>query len=56
MYRPSRGGLGGGKDQELRSRCQAEGRWLITQDLEFSDARQLQPGTGAGLVLVLNQA
>ena len=45
-------GLVGRKDQEIWSRCQAEGRLLITQDLDFSDARQFQPGTHAGLVLV----
>ena len=45
-------GLVGRKDQEIWNRCQAEGRLLITQDLDFSDARQFQPGTHAGLVLV----
>jgi hypothetical protein len=28
------------------------GRFLITQDLDFSDARRYQPGTHAGLLLV----
>ena len=30
----------------------AEGRFLITQDLDFSDTRQFAPGTHAGLLLV----
>jgi predicted nuclease of predicted toxin-antitoxin system len=30
-------GLVGRKDQEIWSRCQAEDRLLITQDLDFSD-------------------
>ncbi|MBV9491495.1 MAG: DUF5615 family PIN-like protein [Verrucomicrobia bacterium] len=42
----------GRKDQEIWSRCQTEGRLLITQDLDFSDVRQFQPGTHAGIVLV----
>lgn len=29
-----------------------EGRFLITQDLDFSDTRQLAPGTHAGLLRV----
>ena len=45
-------GLVGRKDQEIWSRCQTEGRLFITQDLDFSDVRQFQPGTHAGIVLV----
>jgi predicted nuclease of predicted toxin-antitoxin system len=45
-------GLVGRRDQEIWSHCQAEGRLLITQDLDFSDVRQFQPGTHARLVLV----
>jgi hypothetical protein len=29
-----------------------KGRFLITQDLDFSDTRQFAPGTHAGLLLV----
>jgi hypothetical protein len=29
-----------------------EGRFFITQDLDFSDVRQFQPGTHPGLLLV----
>ncbi len=32
--------------------AQAEGRFLITQDLDFSDVRRFQPGTHHGLLLV----
>ena len=45
-------GLVGRKDQEIWSRCQTEGRLIITQDLDFSDVRQFQPGTHGGSVLV----
>lgn len=32
--------------------AQAAGRFLITQDLSFSDARRYAPGTHAGLLLM----
>jgi predicted nuclease of predicted toxin-antitoxin system len=32
--------------------AQREGRFLITQDLDFSDVRHHEPGTHAGVVLV----
>lgn len=32
--------------------AQSEGRFLITQDLDFSDARKFEPGTHHGLLLV----
>ena len=32
--------------------AQAGGRFLITQDLDFSDARKYAPGTHQGLLLV----
>jgi predicted nuclease of predicted toxin-antitoxin system len=45
-------GLAGREDQEIWSAAQAEHRLLITQDLDFSDVRQFQPGTHHGLMLV----
>lgn len=45
-------GLVGCADAELWSVVCTEGRFLITQDLDFSDARRFQPGTHAGLLLI----
>lgn len=44
--------LGGRPDAELWQAVLAENRFLITQDLDFSDARQFVPGTHPGLLLV----
>ena len=35
-----------------RGAARHEERFLITQDLDFSDVRQFKPGTHAGLLLV----
>ena len=45
-------GLGGHGDADVWAAAQAEARFLITQDLDFSDARRFAPGTHAGLLLV----
>ena len=45
-------GLRGKDDADVWAAAQAEGRLLITQDLDFSDARTFAPGTHAGLFLV----
>ncbi|MBL9188049.1 MAG: DUF5615 family PIN-like protein [Opitutaceae bacterium] len=45
-------GLQGHPDNDVWSAAQSEGRFLITQDLDFSDVRQFCPGTHAGLLLV----
>jgi len=45
-------GLAGHDDPDLWAAAQAAGRFLITQDLDFSDARKFQPGTHHGLLLV----
>jgi len=45
-------GLTGRTDREIWTRCQFEDRLLITQDLDFSDSRKLQPGSHAGIVIV----
>jgi len=44
--------LGGCVDAEVWSAAQREQRLLVTQDLDFSDARQFAPGTHHGIVLV----
>ena len=45
-------GLTGRSDREIWGAAQAESRLLITQDLDFSDIRQLAPGSHAGLLLI----
>ncbi len=45
-------GLTGRPDTDVWQAAQAEGRFLITQDLDFSDVRRFVPGTHHG-VLVL---
>jgi hypothetical protein len=44
--------LAGRGDNEVWQAAQSGSRFLITQDLDFSDARQFAPGTHAGLLLV----
>lgn len=45
-------GLTGRPDPAIWLAAQLNGRFLITQDLDFSDLRQFEPGTHAGLLLV----
>lgn len=45
-------GLKGSPDGEIWRAARHDGRFLITQDLDFSDVRQFEPGTHAGLLLV----
>jgi len=45
-------GLAGHHDPDIWAAAQAAGRFLITQDLDFSDVRQFQPGTHPGLLLI----
>jgi predicted nuclease of predicted toxin-antitoxin system len=45
-------GLAGHDDPDVWAAAQVAGRFLITQDLDFSDARKFQPGTHHGLLLV----
>ena len=42
----------GSTDREIWRMAQAEERFLITQDLDFSDARRFVPGMHHGLLLV----
>jgi predicted nuclease of predicted toxin-antitoxin system len=44
--------LSGAKDHSLWEAAQRESRFLITQDLDFSDIRRFAPGTHCGLLLV----
>jgi predicted nuclease of predicted toxin-antitoxin system len=44
--------LGGSADAEVWRAAKAEGRFLITQDLDFSDIRHFAPGTHYGLLLL----
>lgn len=45
-------GLGGQHDSVVWDAAQKAGRFLITQDLDFSDIRRFAPGTHEGLLLV----
>ena len=44
--------LAGQTDAAIWAAVQSEQRFLITQDLDFSDVRRFQPGGHAGLLLV----
>lgn len=45
-------GLTSRPDGEVWDAARAAGRFLITQDLDFSDMRRFQPGTHPGILLV----
>src|SRR5690606_5420820 len=45
-------GMQGKPDTDVWNAAQREGRYLITQDLDFSDVRKFKPGTHVGLLLV----
>lgn len=45
-------GLRGQADEGVWQAAQKAGRFLITQDLDFSDVRKFSPGTHHGLMLV----
>ncbi len=45
-------GIVGHADSDVWKAAQSSGRFLITQDLDFSDVRQFAPGTHHGLMLV----
>ena len=44
--------MAGRNDDVVWAAAQAAGRFLVTQDLDFSDARKYSPGTHEGLLLV----
>jgi predicted nuclease of predicted toxin-antitoxin system len=45
-------GLGGYPDDQIWRAAQREGRFLIRQDLDFSDVRRFVPGTHYGILLI----
>jgi predicted nuclease of predicted toxin-antitoxin system len=45
-------GMEGWTDPDIWERVQQETRFLITQDLDFSDVRRFAPGTHQGILLV----
>ena len=45
-------GLAGKSDDEIWKTAQNESRFLLTQDLDFSDFRKFVPGTHHGILLV----
>lgn len=52
VHTPRDEGLTGAEDARIWESAQAEKRFLITQDLDFSDVRRFEPGTHAGILLV----
>jgi len=44
--------LSGGSDRDVWEAAQRGARFLITQDLDFSDLRRFAPGTHCGILLV----
>jgi len=44
--------LGGRSDEDVWAAAQAEGRLLVTHDLDFSDTRKFEPGKHAGVLIV----
>ena len=44
--------LGGSADPIVFSAAQSEGRFLVTQDLDFSNVNQFRPGSHFGVMLV----
>jgi predicted nuclease of predicted toxin-antitoxin system len=45
-------GLAGHSDDDVWAAVQRSGRFLFTQDLDFSDARKFTPGTHPGMLLI----
>jgi len=45
-------GLSGASDERVWDRVVAEGRFLITLDLDFSDLRRFPPGSHPGILLI----
>jgi predicted nuclease of predicted toxin-antitoxin system len=45
-------GLSGHADSDVWQGAQSDGRFFITQDLDFSDIRSFTPGTHHGLLLL----
>jgi len=52
VHTTSSEGLTGRADLDIWEAAQAESRFLITQDLDFSDIRRFTPGSHAGVLLV----
>lgn len=44
--------LGERSDEDVWAAVQSEGRFLVTHDLDFSDARKFRPGSHAGVLIV----
>jgi predicted nuclease of predicted toxin-antitoxin system len=52
VHTPLDEGLVGHADSEIWQAAQSESRFLITQDLDFSDTRVFAPGTHHGVLLL----
>ena len=44
--------LGGRSDEDVWAAAQAEGRLLVTHDLDFADTRKFEPRKHAGVLIV----
>ena len=51
VHTPRDEGLSGHADREIWRTAQSELRFLITQDMDFSDSRQFAPGSHCGILL-----
>ena len=45
-------GLAGSDDPRVWAAAQADGRFLITQDLDFADVRRFMPGSHHGVLIL----
>jgi predicted nuclease of predicted toxin-antitoxin system len=52
VHTPHDEGLSGAEDSDIWQAAQNEERFLITQDLDFSDVRRFTPGSHHGLLLI----
>jgi predicted nuclease of predicted toxin-antitoxin system len=52
VHTPRDEGLSGAADNDIWEAAQREQRFLITEDLDFSDMRRYTPGTHYGLLLI----
>ena len=52
VHTPRDENLAGHSDHEIWESAQTESRFLITQDLDFSDLRKFEPGSHCGILLV----
>jgi predicted nuclease of predicted toxin-antitoxin system len=52
VHTPRDEGLSAARDSEIWEAAQLDHRFLVTQDLDFSDVRRFTPGTHCGILLI----